>query len=355
MKATEFSQKVAQWYREHHRLLPWRETRDPYKIWLSEIILQQTRVAQGLPYYRAFIRKYPNVKALAAASEQEVLRLWQGLGYYTRARNLLACARMIVDERGGRFPRTYHELRQLKGIGDYTAAAIASFAFGEHVAVLDGNVFRVLARVFGLHDDVASTSGKKKFRELANSLVPAEDPATHNQAIMEFGALMCTPKSPSCQDCPIVRSCQAYRRGLQEELPVTRKPTAARHRYFHYLVFKRGNTVLMNQRVESDIWRGLWDFPCWESDAPVHEAGIRRKVRSWIGKEGDLQISREFRHILSHQIIHARFVEVARDSRDALPKGAIFSKAKCCTLGKLKQLPKPVLVARFLEELGLEG
>jgi A/G-specific adenine glycosylase len=262
---------------------------------------------------------------------------------------------MIVGEWRGKFPRTYQELKQLKGIGDYTAAAIASFAFGERVAVLDGNVFRVLARVFALHDDIASSLGKKKFRDLANSLVPAEDPATYNQSIMEFGALLCTPKNPGCEKCPLASGCQARHRGMQADLPVKRKSAPARHRHFYYLVVRRGNSLLMNQRVESDIWRGLWDFPLWEPGAFASEQSIRRRIRSWMGDQATAVTSREYRHILSHQVLHARFIEVKLGSGKPWPTGKPFSTAKACSLRKIKQLPKPILVTRFLQELGLEG
>lgn len=336
-------------------MLPWRETRDPYKIWLSEIILQQTRVAQGLPYYQAFLRQYPNVSALAAASEQEVLRLWQGLGYYSRARNLHACAQTIINVHGGKFPRTYADLKQLRGIGEYTAAAIASFAFGQRVAVVDGNVFRVLARVFALDDDIASPSGKRKFAALANTLIPEEDPALHNQAIMEFGALLCTPRNPGCDRCPLSAGCLGRRQGIQDDLPVKKRSAKGRQRHFAYIVVRRGNALLMKPRKGNDIWKGLWDFPLTESASPNSWRNVQRKLKTDLGVKTPVQISREYRHVLSHQVLHVRFLEVVLGAGKPWPTGQPFDGAIPCGARKVNQVPKPALVTRFLRERGLEG
>ncbi|MBL7852336.1 MAG: A/G-specific adenine glycosylase [Cyclobacteriaceae bacterium] len=352
MKATVFSAKVVEWYQEHHRLLPWRQTRDPYKIWLSEIILQQTRVAQGLPYYRAFVRQYPNVRSLAAASEQEVLRMWQGLGYYSRARNLHACARMIAKKYQGNFPQTFVELKQLRGVGDYTAAAIASFAFGERVAVLDGNVFRVLSRVFGVSDDIASPAGKRKFMALANDLLPVKDSSTYNQAIMEFGALFCTPRSPSCDQCPLSAGCVAFRRGMQADLPVKRKSVKTKRRYFHYVVARRGKSVLMNRRTGQDIWKGLWDFPLVESETRLSKGELERTIKKVVGEGTSATVSPEYKHVLSHQVIAARFLEISIPKESDWPRGGLFASAIPCGPGKVQRLPKSVLVARYLRENG---
>lgn len=355
MNATVFSQKVVEWYQEHHRLLPWRQTRDPYKIWLSEIILQQTRVAQGLPYYRAFLRKYPRVTSLAAASEEEVLRVWQGLGYYSRARNLHACAKTIVNGYGGKFPQTFGALKRLKGIGDYTAAAIASFAFDERVAVLDGNVFRVLSRVFGIADDIASTGGKKKFANLAGKLLPAADSATHNQAIMEFGALMCTPRNPACDRCPLASGCFAFKHETQAELPVKRKPGKSKRRYFYYAVVRRAKSVLMTRRAGTDIWKGLWDFPLWESQRRLTRKECERQLRRHFRRDVVVIFSREYKHVLSHQVLFARFLEVDIADGHGWPARNPFSSAIPCGPRKVQQLPKPMLVTRYLEDRGFEG
>src|SRR5690606_27237509 len=240
-----FSKKIVEWYHENHRKLPWRDTRDPYRIWLSEVILQQTRVAQGLPYYHRFISHYPTVYALASAPEEEVLRHWQGLGYYTRARNLIRCAKVVVSQHGGSFPSSYEELKSLPGIGDYTAAAIASIAFDEPVAVLDGNVFRVLSRYFGAWNDIAQPSSRKVFADLASMLVPNEYPGIYNQAVMEFGALCCLPKAPQCAECILAPGCYAREHRAQALLPVRNVRKKARKRYFYYFVFMNGSRIAM--------------------------------------------------------------------------------------------------------------
>ncbi|RZK92973.1 MAG: A/G-specific adenine glycosylase, partial [Hymenobacter sp.] len=269
------------WYPRHRRDLPWRHTRDPYAIWLSEVILQQTRVAQGLPYYLDFLSSYPTVEALAAAPEQEVLRHWQGLGYYSRARNMHHTAQQIVREFGGRFPATYAGLRQLKGVGPYTAAAIASFAFDEAVAVLDGNVFRVLARIFGLHADIAAPSSRKEFQALADLHLPPSHAADFNQAIMEFGALQCTPAKPDCLFCPLQSECWAFQHGQVALLPVKAKAKAARTRHFHYLVLRHGGQLYLKERPGGDIWQGLYDFALVETDnAELPAAELLRHVEA---------------------------------------------------------------------------
>lgn len=350
MKPSVFSAKIVEWYQEHHRRLPWRETKDPYLIWLSEIILQQTRVAQGLPYFEAFLKKYPTVHALASADEQSVLRLWQGLGYYTRARNLHACSRTLVTSYKGKFPRTFDELRKLKGVGTYTAAAIASFAFDVPVAVVDGNVYRVLSRVFGIADDISSPKGKKNFWELANRLVPNANAALHNQAIMEFGALQCTPLNPKCEACPLKRSCIAHQRGLQQDLPVRSKARKASRRNFFYFALRQGNKWLMKQRVDDDIWKGLWDFPLYEGKARVSTEDLLKFLPTAEG----VTISPVFRHVLSHQIIHARFVVAQVSAAKKISRGSLFATARFFSPAKVAELPKPVLVSRFLSQYGMK-
>lgn len=350
MKPSVFSAKIVEWYQEHHRRLPWRETKDPYAIWLSEVILQQTRVAQGLPYFEAFLKKYPTVRALASADEQSVLRLWQGLGYYSRARNLHDCARTIVGSYNGKFPRTYEELYKLKGIGEYTAAAIASFAFHEQVAVLDGNVFRVLSRVFGISDDIASPGSKKKFRELANRLLPKGQSAAHNQAIMEFGALQCTHLNPSCETCPLKRSCIAHQEGIQHELPVKSKPKKPVRRNFFYFVIRQGNKWLMKRRSGKDIWKGLWDFPLHEGRGRVSTKELSGFLPARVRSAVELHVSPVFRHVLSHQIIHARFVIANVPKGKGTLTDSFFADAHFFSREKIADLPKPVLVSRFLAQ-----
>ena len=265
MKKEDFSKKLVEWYNDHHRTLPWRNTQDAYKIWLSEIILQQTRVAQGLPYYKKFILHYPNINSLAEAKEKEVLRLWQGLGYYTRARNLVKCAREVVKNYAGKFPGTFQELKKLPGIGDYTAAAIASFAFEEPVAVVDGNVYRVLSRIFGIDKNIASTEGKKFFFALANELIPVDQPGTYNQSVMEFGALHCLPLNPNCDDCIFKKNCVALKQEKIDILPVKIRRQKKTNRYFNYFLIRIGDKILMNERTGKDIWKGLLDFPLLET------------------------------------------------------------------------------------------
>lgn len=345
-----FSEKVAEWYGENKRNLPWRQTKDPYKIWLSEIILQQTRVNQGLPYYEKFVLRFPNVKSLAQADEQEVLRLWQGLGYYTRARNLHKCAKEVLSLYNGTFPKTYSQLIKLPGIGEYTAAAIASISNGEPVAVVDGNVFRVLSRVYGIDDDIASLQAKKKFSNLANSLICHASPDVHNQAVMEFGALWCTPKLPKCVDCPLQSFCVAYQKNLQHLLPVKAKSKKPKKRYFYYFVFRKGNTILMKKRAHKDIWHGLFDFFLVEKTKvtrPEKIIGEHTLLKKWTMKAKTIEVSPLYKHVLTHQIIQAKFVMISIPGND-IPnekEGLKFFPAK-----KVNDLPKPVLISRFLED-----
>ena len=347
-----FSEKVAEWYLENKRDLPWRTTSDPYKIWLSEIILQQTRVIQGLPYYEKFISRFPNVFALAAASQQEVLRLWQGLGYYTRARNLHKCAKEVVSRHGGNFPGTYAELLQLPGIGEYTAAAIASFCFNESVAVVDGNVFRVLARIFGVDTAINSPLGKKLFTELANEIISPTQPARHNQAMMEFGALFCTPKNPKCDQCAFVKSCFAANREAQHMLPVKAKTKKSTKRFFYYFVLKKENTMAMKKREGKDIWHGLFDFLLVERTRPTKTDVLLKEfpdIKKAIGRSA-IEVSKVYRHILSHQTIDARFI-VASISK--LPMLEEPDELKLYSRKKIAELPKPVLISRFLTDYPL--
>ncbi|MDD4609620.1 MAG: A/G-specific adenine glycosylase [Bacteroidaceae bacterium] len=306
-----FSQTIITWYAEHKRDLPWREINDPYLIWISEIILQQTKVAQGYNYYQRFITHFPTYQALAMAEEEEVLKLWQGLGYYSRARNLHAAAKSIKEK----FPTTYQELLRLKGVGEYTAAAISSFAYNEPHAVVDGNVYRVLSRYFGLSDPIDSTKGKKRFKELAYTLLDVENPGLHNQSIMEFGALQCTPKAPRCEECPLADSCLALAQNLVTLLPIKEKKTKTRNRYLHYFYVVSGNAIYLQQRKEKDIWQGLFEFPLIETDkkSNLHQlltAPLLTKELADV-KEPQLRIVVEdFKHVLSHQIIYASLYEL---------------------------------------------
>ncbi|MBL4704506.1 MAG: A/G-specific adenine glycosylase, partial [Flavobacteriales bacterium] len=259
-----FNSKIISWYTVHKRDLPWRKTKNPYKIWLSEIILQQTRIDQGTSYYLKFEAHYPTINDLANASEDEVLKDWQGLGYYSRARNLHGTAKHIVNELGGEFPNTYQEILKLKGVGDYTASAIASFCFGESEAVVDGNVYRVLSRYFGIETPIDSGKGKKEFKQLANQLICTENPSTFNQGIMEFGALQCKPKSPDCSQCPFQSSCVAYAKDKVGLLPIKEKKLKQRNRFFDYFLFLDNQQTILQQRTQKDIWQQLYEFPMIE-------------------------------------------------------------------------------------------
>lgn len=323
----DFAAELIAWYRKNKRDLPWRGTKDPYKVWLSEIILQQTRVDQGLAYYHAFIENYPDVHALAGTSEDRVLKTWEGLGYYSRARNLHATARKISGEMGGKFPSSYTGLLELKGVGDYTASAIASICFGEAEPVVDGNVYRFLSRYFGIKTPIDSSKGKKEFRELAAELITPKDPGTFNQAMMEFGARQCTPRNTNCGECVFRLSCVALKRKLVDKLPVKEKKTKVTDRYLYYLVLKNGSSTFIRQRNEKGIWQGLFDFPLIEG----RPEGGERRIASWRKIIGNVSlkinsVSNEHIHILSHQRLHIRFVVAEVNGKVKLPKE--FMKVK---------------------------
>lgn len=257
--------KLLEWYLQNKRDLPWRDIKDPYKVWLSEIILQQTQVAQGLPYYQKFITTYPDIQSLATTTEQEVLNLWQGLGYYSRARNLHFTAKDIVTNYNGVFPKTYKKLLKLKGVGEYTAAAIASFCYDEPVAVLDGNVYRVLARIFGIDTPINTTKGKKLFKNLTQQNLDPYRPALYNQAIMEFGALHCTPAQPKCDTCPFAKECIAYQTGQTTKLPVKLQKLKIKKRYLHYFLVEWFDHIILEKREGKDIWQNLYQLPLIET------------------------------------------------------------------------------------------
>ncbi|MDM1065177.1 A/G-specific adenine glycosylase [Myroides odoratimimus] len=306
-----FSNKLITWYLENKRFLPWRETKNPYAIWLSEIILQQTRVAQGLPYFEAFLTTYPTVKDLADAPEDDVMRLWQGLGYYSRARNLHATAKKVAYELNGVFPPNYKELLTLKGVGEYTAAAIASIAYDEVVPVVDGNVFRVLSRVYGITSDISTNTTKKEFQALAATLIPQHDPATFNQAIMDFGAIQCTPKSPDCPSCPYIKECVAYQTNQVAVLPIKLSKVKVKKRYLDFIIFidKDGNTHI-EQRTAKDIWQQLYQFPVFDSFTHHVEdidSALRERYDTLYIKEIKELTIDAIIHQLSHQKLHIKF------------------------------------------------
>jgi len=349
-----FASWLVVWYQAHKRNLPWRDTHDPYKIWLSEIILQQTRVAQGLPYYQRFLEKYPSIQDLAHADEEEVLRLWQGLGYYARARNLHACARMVVNELGGKFPRTYKELLQLKGVGKYTAGAIASIAFKESVPVVDGNVYRVLARVFGVEADIASTQGTKAFYTLAQSLVPSDNADLYSQAIMEFGAIYCTPLNPKCKSCIFKAHCVAFHTGRQHMLPVKSKKIKIKQRFFHYLVMQGADKLYMKRRKNRDIWEGLYDFYLVE-DSRLRALDRLEDALVLLIRRHQLSIVSTltpYRHLLTHRRLYVHFLHVHVTPPFIQEATSLLSQAgmRAFTVNQTKALPKPTLIDNFLKE-----
>jgi len=312
---------LSEWYEVHQRDLPWRRFPDPYKVWLSEIILQQTRVEQGLPYYFAILERFPDVKALAEASLDDLLKLWQGLGYYSRARNMHTAAKQVITEFGGEFPKDYSTLLHLKGVGEYTAAAISSIVYGEARAVVDGNVFRVLSRIFNIDTPINSSEGKRIFSNLAAELLDREHPSRHNQAIMEFGALHCVPVRPDCENCILAAHCQGLAAGRVSELPVKLRGAGKQERHFWYLVPTNGQHTWLQQRLEKDIWQNLWEFPLLETAEALSLENILREpsIESWFGSAFTVGKPLTFKHILSHRIIHATFLPVRIKQTSSLP------------------------------------
>jgi A/G-specific adenine glycosylase len=332
-----FNKVITSWYSENQRNLPWRETKDPYLIWISEVILQQTRVAQGMPYYTAFTQQFPTVSLLAQAQEQDVLRLWQGLGYYSRARNLHATAKHISNEMGGIFPSTYADLLKLKGIGSYTAAAIASFAYDEPVPVVDGNVFRVLSRIFGVEDDISLPRTKKIFWELAFSLIE-NNAALFNQAIMEFGALQCVPKNPDCKTCVFNHKCYALQQNAISKFPIKTKKIKIKKRYFNYLVFlDASNQTLIQKRTHSDIWKNLYEFPLVETEFEVtfenHATFLKLPNSKFVSKPIKML------HKLTHQQLYISFWVIKVDK---LPEKGV-------KLSEIATYPFPVVIFNFIQ------
>jgi A/G-specific adenine glycosylase len=337
-----FTTLIQRWFRLNKRDLPWRETSDPYLIWLSEVILQQTRIEQGLPYFLKFSRKYPTVRHLATAPEDEVLNLWQGLGYYSRARNLQAGARYIVDFHFEKFPGSYDEILKIKGVGAYTAAAIASIAFKLPHAVVDGNVYRVLSRVFKIAEPIDSTSGKKIIAAAAYEILDKKNPGDHNQALMEIGSLVCTPKSPRCESCPVQVKCLSYADGTFLNYPVKEKKIKVRDRFFHYLVITDGKKTILKKRPPKDIWQGLYDFPLIEKKS----AGATIKADMEVLKPKQVLKEATFVHILSHQKIHATFWKL-KVAKPKPRKGEVLVDWQ-----NLDDFPMPQLLIRYLEQTG---
>jgi len=339
-----FSDKILDWYTSNKRNLPWRETKDPYLIWLSEIMLQQTRVAQGTPYYLKFAKRFPKINDLAEASEEEVLKLWQGLGYYSRARNLHATAKYVAFELGGEFPSNYSNLLKLKGVGDYTASAIASICFNEPKPVVDGNVFRVLARYFGVNKPINSSEGTKYFKQLATEVMNVDNVRDYNQGIMEFGSLQCAPKNPDCSTCPLNESCVALQKNLVSELPVKIKKTKIKKRNFNYLVVLNAqNKICLRKRTGKGIWQNLWEFPLLESEGEIEKKEISKHIRELTGIEEfesvHLYNENIIIHKLSHQHLHTRFWIIK--TNEPLTNGVSMST--------IEKYAVPVLLADFIK------
>lgn len=311
----ELSNKIIAWYQENKRDLPWRNTSDPYKIWISEIILQQTRVVQGLDYYIRFVSRFPNVRALAMADLDEVLKLWQGLGYYSRARNLHKAAVQIVEKYDGVFPQKHDQVLGLSGIGVYTAAAVCSFAYNQPYAVVDGNVYRVLSRIFGIETAINSTAGTKMFAALADEFLDKSHPALHNQALMEFGALYCVPQSPDCAHCILQQECVACQQKRVDVLPVKLKTVKVKERFFNYVMFIQGDNTYIRKREGQDIWKNLYEFPLLESDHLFSMEELLNNVEfeNLTGSSDAIEIKTVWgpvKHVLTHRIIYANFTHV---------------------------------------------
>ena len=341
-----FSNTIEKWYQEYKRELRWRESADPYVIWISEIILQQTRVVQGYDYFMRFMKRFPDVATLAQADEDEVMKYWQGLGYYSRARILHAAAKSM----NGVFPKTYPEVRALKGVGDYTAAAICSFAYNMPYAVVDGNVYRVLSRYLGIDTPIDSTEGKKLFAAVADELLDKKNPALYNQAIMDFGAIQCSPQSPNCMFCPLASGCSALAGGMVAQLPVKQHKTKTTNRYFNYIYVRMGAYTLINKRTGNDIWKNLFEFPLIETPEAVSEEEFPAlpELRAMFA-EGETPIiglvCRDVKHVLSHRVIYANFYMV-----DLPENSQSFTSYQKIKADELEQYAVSRLVHAFIEK-----
>jgi len=353
MLKNNFSTILLEWHLTQSRPMPWKGSKNPYHIWLSEIILQQTRVEQGLPYFEKFVLNYPNIENLANASEDDVMKLWQGLGYYSRARNLHATAKHIAFQLNSIFPTTYKDILQLKGVGPYTASAIASFAYDLPHAVVDGNVYRVLSRIFGVKTPIDSTLGKKEFNILADELLDKAKPAAYNQAIMDFGATLCTPKSPNCKACPFQNNCLALERNEILQFPVKSKKIVKKERHFNYIVFDLDNNyTYLNKRLEKDIWQNLYEFPMIETATAVDINTLKEHEywQKYLSNNTSYSITKTsppMVQVLTHRKIIARFYEIKLDnSINALPFIKISKK-------NLNEFAFPKIISRFLEDKSL--
>ena len=343
---THFTHYIYQWYDQNQRALPWRSTRDPYLIWVSETILQQTRISQGLPYYHRFVGRFPDIHSLAAAPEDELMKMWEGLGYYSRARNMHAAARMVVNEMGGIFPQEYENLRRLKGVGNYTAAAVASIAFGKPYPVIDGNITRLFSRYFGILEPADTPKGKNTLAGKTREAMNHSDPGYHNQALMEFGALCCVPKNPSCHDCLLKDSCFAFLNGMTGLMKMKNKKIAHRIRRFYFYLLENKENIIIEKRENADIWRNLYQLPLLEADEDLADAAILSNYLTrelLAGEKPAVQkISNTLRHELTHQIIRAKFVRFKMPKLKASGNRIIINKKE------IHKFAFPVLVRNYL-------
>jgi len=343
-----FSEVIIDWYQKHKRDLPWRNTNDPYIIWLSEIIMQQTRVEQGMPYFNRFAEKYPTVKHFASATEEEILKLWQGLGYYSRGRNMHQTSQAVMEEHAGYFPKNYDSLIRLKGIGEYTAAAISSFSSNEAKAVVDGNVFRLLSRYFGIDTPINTGKGKKIFTDLANELLDHTQAGIFNQAMMEFGSLQCKPKNPDCRICPLQTSCEARLKNRIHELPVKIKAQKSRERYFNYILALKNDQILVNKRRSGDIWENMFDLPLFETESPAEIPDLVQSenfIKAFGNQVLIRSVSKPAKHILSHQKLNTTFIQIENFADDFLPDQSWFYVSR----EEHEKLPQPKLIFQFFE------
>ena len=347
-----FFNKIHAWYYNNKRDLPWRLTKDPYKIWVSEIILQQTKIEQGINYYLRFIEKFPSVTELAKAKEEDVLKIWQGLGYYSRARNMYYAAQEVCRKYNSEFPGNYNELMQLKGIGPYTAAAIASISFNLPHATVDGNVYRFFSRFFGIYDPINTSKGVKKFQQLANEVLFTNNPGMHNQAMMEFGATICKAPNPLCQQCPVADQCFAYSKNEIKNLPVKLKKAKQQKRYFFYLFFQEGDTLFLNKRTANDIWQNLYEFPLIEMHQNLNAKEFLQSEefsRMMKGSNFTVQeITQPIKHILSHQVIFATFIQIVLHKKNQAQKSFIQTNKK-----DIYKFAVPRLIENYLQGKGL--
>ncbi|MEE4198903.1 MAG: A/G-specific adenine glycosylase [Bacteroidales bacterium] len=342
---------ITEWYQHNKRDLPWRDTKNPYYIWISEIILQQTRVDQGIHYYDQFIHHFPDIFTLANSPLEKILKLWQGLGYYSRARNMHYTANQIVNNFQGKFPESYHELIKLKGVGEYTAAAIASIAFDQNVPALDGNVYRVLSRVFGIAESTEKAYGKKVFKQKATELMKNQNPGIFNQALMEFGALQCTPKNPACESCVLNHDCFAFEHKMIDDLPLKKQKINQRHRFFNFLYIQHENKIYIEQRKKNDIWKLLYQFPLIETNKSVSLDSLIRNnhwKRLFKGTKTNIErISKEKIHQLSHQKLFAKFYQVKIDQ----PNTFLLNNYLETTPEEVDKYGVPKLIENFLKKI----